>query len=192
MEQHAKWLAMELLMYVNVHLALQEQIAKLVSISLNKYNLKISILNLAGNLAAQTACANNACLNGGTCAVNTYGLQYCTCPNGYTGAFCQYTNNCLNSPCKNSAICIDKSSTGGTYTCNCTANYYGPNCNYQITSQQISAGDTNTTACALWKANNFCNFNYAYNSVPVPVYCVSSCNVGQVLNSTCTGKILIK
>lgn len=96
----------------------------------------------------------------------------------------------MNSPCKNSAICIDKSSTGGTYTCNCTANYYGPNCNYQITSQQISAGDTNTTACALWKANNFCNFNYAYNSVPVPVYCVSSCNVGQVLNNTCTGKIL--
>lgn len=135
------------------------------------------------------SCANNTCMNGGTCQVNSFGLQYCICPSGFTGGLCQFNAvNCSSSPCRNGGICT---SSGGSYACNCTANYYGPNCDYLISAQQCTAGDTNQTTCALLKSNGFCNYNLFYNMVPVPVYCPSSCNVCRASsNSTCSGSFL--
>ncbi len=129
-------------------------------------------------------CTNNTCSNGGTCFVNSLGLQFCLCSTGFTGALCQFASTCSGSPCQNGAVC---SAYGGSYVCNCSANYYGPNCNYQITTQQCNAGDKNATNCALWSSNGLCNYSFSYNSVPVPVYCVSSCNV---CNSNCVGKCI--
>ena len=43
----------------------------------------------------------------------------CTCPSGYTGVTCQYTSSCANSPCKNGGTCIDRTATGGTFSCQC-------------------------------------------------------------------------
>lgn len=51
--------------------------------------------------------------------MNSYGLQVCTCPSGYTGVTCQYTSSCANSPCKNGGTCIDQTSNGGTFSCQC-------------------------------------------------------------------------
>lgn len=118
--------------------------------------------------------------------MNTLGLQFCLCATGYTGSLCQFVNSCSGSPCQNGGVC---SSYAGSYVCNCSSNYSGPNCNYQITTQQCNAGDTNTTNCALWSLNGLCSYSYTYNSIPVPVYCISSCNI---CNSNCIGKFFSK
>ena len=36
-----------------------------------------------------TGCSKINCMNGGTCFNSLDGLGFCTCPNGYTGTFCQ-------------------------------------------------------------------------------------------------------
>ena len=123
--------------------------------------------------------------------VNSLGLQYCICITGFSGSLCQYSVNCSGSPCNNGGICTNNA--GGGYTCNCSANYYGSNCNYNLSGQQCSLlGDTNRTACISFKSNGYCNFNYFYNAIPVPLYCASTCNLCQQSNSTCQGNKFLK
>ncbi len=129
-------------------------------------------------------CSINPCVNGGTCSVNSYGLQICACPSGFTGVNCQYSVSCAASPCQNGATCVDQTASGGTYSCQCAANFYGQNCAYQITSQTCNSPDVNSTSCATWKAFGFCSFTYTYNLIPVPIYCPQTCSLCST--STCT------
>jgi len=124
------------------------------------------------------ACSTNPCLNGGVCSVNSFGLQVCQCPAGYTGTRCGFQSSCATNPCQNGATCVDQTSIpGGTYYCQCPANFYGKNCDYQVTSQTCSAGDNNVADCQTWSQNGFCSFSYTFNLVPVPVYCPNSCSL---------------
>lgn len=128
-----------------------------------------------------TTCTYNACFNGGTCTRNSLNLESCQCQTGYTGTKCQYQSSCATSPCQNGATC--QSTSTGSYYCQCTTNYYGKNCEYAISTQLCSVGDQDPTSCQNWSYNGFCSFAYMAGSVPVPVYCPSSCSI---CKSTCT------
>lgn len=108
----------------------------------------------------------------------------CTCRSGYSGDKCEVSSFCQNQ-CQNGAICIDNTLSGGTYTCLCLANYYGVNCEYQVTSQACSQpnGDTNSLWCSQWYNQGFCSFKYSYIKVPVPVYCPNSCGLCKTVSS---------
>lgn len=45
------------------------------------------IYNYSREIKAVNIC-NKPCINGGVC-INNAGMQYCRCPSGYTGEFCQ-------------------------------------------------------------------------------------------------------
>lgn len=126
-------------------------------------------------------------MNGGSCSVNGIGQIVCQCLTGYSGAYCQFDQNanCNSNPCLNGANCTNQNSQGAPYTCRCLANYYGKNCQYQVTSQLCSAGDTNPSFCPVWKTFGFCSYTYTFNSVPVPIYCPTSCNLCRTVSS-CT------
>lgn len=79
---------------------------------------------------------------------------------------------------------MDKSSTGGTYVCQCKANFYGLNCGFEVTSTICNSADQNVTACSLWKSLGYCSFTYSFNLIPVPIYCPQSCSLCSSL-STC-------
>ena len=55
-----------------------------------------------------TYCAKrNPCLNGGTCSMSSNRSVICTCPAGYTGAFCETRiTNCAMKPCWNGGKCV--------------------------------------------------------------------------------------
>lgn len=128
---------------------------------------------------------NNPCFNGGICNQNSVGLQSCQCQQGYTGTSCQYRSSCANSPCQSGATCVDQTNSGGTYYCQCTSGYYGRNCEYQISAQLCSTGDKDSTSCGDWSYKGFCSFSYTFNSIPVPVYCPTSCSICSSNQNSC-------
>ena len=63
------------------------------------------------------------CRNGGTCFDDT-----CCCVDGYEGSLCQTEIlECASFPCANDGTCIDEI---GSYTCLCSDEYTGVNCEY--------------------------------------------------------------
>ena len=71
----------------------------------------------------------NTCQNNGSCYVNS-GSVLCICPIGYKGSYCELaTDNCSNGPCRNAGICTNYLDG---YSCNCTENFYGTNCQNSI------------------------------------------------------------
>ena len=122
-------------------------------------------------------CQTNPCINGGSCVVNSVGLQVCQCAPGFSGTYCHYQGNCSSSPCQNNATCVNQVSLNGNYYCQCAPNYYGINCEYKLSSQICNGGDLNATLCSSWSYNGLCNFLNTYNSVPVSIYCPTSCGI---------------
>ena len=81
---------------------------------------------------------------------------------------------CSSNPCGTGGTCsLDSNSQA---VCTCKQNYYGNNCQYQVTSDVCSKPDTDAKLCSQW-ASSYCSFNYKYNDVPVPIYCPVSCNL---------------
>lgn len=58
------------------------------------------------------------CLNGGVCASTSRGDFICTCPPGYDGVRCQYTDVCTSSaPCSSDEMCVETVTTSAGYVC---------------------------------------------------------------------------
>ena len=62
-------------------------------------------------------CANQPCINGGTCVQEVNKLFMCLCPDRYTGVVCEDLV-CSVSPCQNGGRCIAEI-INGTEVQNC-------------------------------------------------------------------------
>lgn len=139
--------------------------------------------------------------------MDSTGQIICKCLPGYTGKICEnpQAQSCLNNPCQNAATCIPQ--TGlffvntllqwiyknnkvvsiflnlGSYFCQCKANFYGQNCEFQVTTAICNAGDSNSNFCTVWSNFGFCSFTYTYNLIPVPLYCPQSCGLCKSVSS---------
>lgn len=73
------------------------------------------------------ACAQNNCLNGGTCVSSSFYEYQCVCHYGCTGNRCETItpsfNPCSSNPCNNGQ-CLPNQQTGA-YTCLCNPGYTG-------------------------------------------------------------------
>lgn len=79
-------------------------------------------------------CRNVACHNGGRCTNRGDVMDgfRCRCRNGFTGKFCQTKiNKCATLPCMNGGICA---AHHDTYTCKCSPDFEGHNCQNQKNS----------------------------------------------------------
>lgn len=57
---------------------------------------------------------------------------FCVCPPLFNGTFCEKAiNGCNNNPCQNNGACVPMN---GGYSCICTKDYTGPNCERQRSS----------------------------------------------------------
>lgn len=125
------------------------------------------------------ACSTTTCYNGGTCVV-VGGQPQCSCKAGFTGFYCQTPTACGSYSCQNGGTCRYN---GAGYSCLCPANVYGTNCEYVVTTSTCNSGDNNPVSCATYRASGFCSFTYSLNSVPVPIYCPSSCGLCRQVSS---------
>ena len=116
-------------------------------------------------------CASNPCLNGATCTESTsldmipVHSYSCSCMPGFANGLCSYefiaeyarnctiglgghcdidVDECISSPCTNTAECSDStgemsSVSANAYRCTCTAGYANGWCNYEYISDYESA-----------------------------------------------------
>uniref|UniRef100_A0A673CMA6 Versican a n=1 Tax=Sphaeramia orbicularis TaxID=375764 RepID=A0A673CMA6_9TELE len=71
------------------------------------------------------SCAQNICLNGGSCYKNGI-TESCSCAPGYTGVHCETEiDECHSNPCRNGGTCVDGLAT---FTCVCLPSYSGLYC----------------------------------------------------------------
>ncbi|XP_075218846.1 uncharacterized protein LOC142323283 isoform X2 [Lycorma delicatula] len=74
-------------------------------------------------------CADNPCLNGGSCS-DEIGKFICTCKSGFKGERCEINiNECVSNPCRNGGSCIDGE---GSFVCKCLDGYTGKFCETDI------------------------------------------------------------
>ncbi|XP_046474666.1 protein crumbs isoform X5 [Neodiprion pinetum] len=114
-------------------------------------------------------CANNPCLNGGTCTSNQDGFN-CTCPIEWTGTACdQDVDECAtygNSLCNN-GICVN---TNGSYDCFCRPGFSGDHCDMEI--DECLCGPCKNNATCIDRINAFecsCQDGYAGKTCEVDV-----------------------
>jgi hypothetical protein len=84
-------------------------------------------------------CYNPICRNGGFCLpdYNSTSVSFtCTCPNLYTGQYCETLINVPQTAM--TAYCLSTCSNGGVCLngmCMCTSQYIGPSCQYSKTKR---------------------------------------------------------
>lgn len=100
-------------------------------------------------------CLSNPCLNGGTCQVKLITIKIlsrrfcriffyqsvvagrftCHCTDNYYGNQCHLPSPCSSNPCQGGGTCqstySDYTLNRPSYTCLCTTDRYGINCEYQ-------------------------------------------------------------
>ncbi|XP_044225709.1 versican core protein-like isoform X2 [Thunnus albacares] len=71
------------------------------------------------------SCAENICLNGGSC-YKTGSILTCSCAPGYSGDHCETDiDECQSNPCRNGGTCVDGLAS---FTCVCLPSYSGLYC----------------------------------------------------------------
>ncbi|KAM9311100.1 lactadherin isoform 2-T2 [Gastrophryne carolinensis] len=80
-------------------------------------------------------CEKNICHNGGTCFTSRSKEPFCICTDGFTGTYCNVTENgpCQPNPCHNGGECqalsyTRRGDTFAQYTCKCLPGFDGEHC----------------------------------------------------------------
>lgn len=81
-----------------------------------------------------TPCGGDVCLNGGTCWLDGNIQPHCTCPEQYTGPYCNAKVSCLDLHCKNHGRCIQDHDG---FECSCPLGWIGDFCDESIKPIQI-------------------------------------------------------
>jgi EYS protein len=93
-----------------------------MQIPLNKEN----ILNGRNvNDCDGTPCGRDACLNGGTCWLDSFMKPHCSCPSAFYGSKCENISECNDTRCKNTGQCDGSK-------CSCHVGWEGVYCENQI------------------------------------------------------------
>ncbi len=80
------------------------------------YTLLVLSISIASLNSCKDPCKDVNCINGGACNDGE-----CTCPQGYSGEFCEIEDPCLSTNCQNGGTCVSGN-------CNCPPRYSGTNC----------------------------------------------------------------
>ena len=113
------------------------------------------------NCTTPVPCVPNPCQNGGQCTnINSFTNYTCTCPTFYSGRNCEnhdvcgasnpcpigtqcnnvfpnghFCDYCATNPCLHGGVCAN---AGGSYTCTCSLQFSGTNCQTTLTSVAYS------------------------------------------------------
>ncbi|XP_064636324.1 cadherin-related tumor suppressor-like [Lineus longissimus] len=154
-------------------------------------------------------CADNPCMNEGECssAIDVYtdttisssqslvittpdnnGGFTCTCRNGFSGPYCNISdNNCQNNPCNNGGQC--HTLPDGTDKCDCLSGWEGAVCSVDINECQRNRPCRNGGACSNKPGSYECSCKQGYSGDNCEVkidYCKGTvCQNG----GTCHSKI---
>nr|XP_015835340.1 PREDICTED: protein eyes shut isoform X1 [Tribolium castaneum]XP_015835341.1 PREDICTED: protein eyes shut isoform X1 [Tribolium castaneum] len=93
-----------------------------VHIPLNKMSI-LSGRNI--NDCDGTPCGKDACLNGGTCWLDSFMKPHCSCPPAFYGNKCQSVSECDTAKCKTTGVCVGPK-------CSCHLGWEGVYCERQI------------------------------------------------------------
>ncbi|XP_046385384.1 sushi, von Willebrand factor type A, EGF and pentraxin domain-containing protein 1-like isoform X2 [Ischnura elegans] len=105
----------------------------------------------AGVILPFNGCLTLPCLNGATCIPLSTPGYYCSCPDGYTGTFCELQDDaCLTEPCLNGGLC---SSNGTSYLCSCSQDFTGLNC--EIISDPCSSSPCKNNGICMTYGTSF-------------------------------------
>ncbi len=102
-------------------------------------------------------------------------MPYCKCLPGFTGKSCEFSSNCETLKCQNGGSCLTDGKNSAQ--CRCPKSYYGQYCENKITEEICKTGDQNIVDCQIWEFYGFCSFAYTYKTVPVPIYCPTTCKL---------------
>ncbi|XP_042276406.1 mucin-17-like isoform X1 [Thunnus maccoyii] len=84
-----------------------------------------TIVGEAVEIPGLNSCAENICLNGGSC-YKTGSILTCSCAPGYSGDHCETDiDECQSNPCRNGGTCVDGLAS---FTCVCLPSYSGLYC----------------------------------------------------------------
>ncbi|XP_066926905.1 slit homolog 3 protein-like [Clytia hemisphaerica] len=72
-----------------------------------------------------TTCSVNNCQNNSTCQIINETSYNCSCSDEFEGRFCQYENQCLQSPCGNNGTCL---LSNDSFVCSCMNEFGGTRC----------------------------------------------------------------
>jgi len=94
------------------------------------------------------------CENGGTCNLNSNNTYSCSCPDTWSGEWCELSSHCDPSPCMNSGACFFD---GQNPVCFCEGDWFGPTCAQENLSGRVA--DLQAEVDHLNRINNVPNTN---------------------------------
>ncbi|KAL4608131.1 hypothetical protein GN956_G25171 [Arapaima gigas] len=97
--------------------------------------------------AVQCVGATEPCMNNATCVLNSTdksGMEYCSCPIGFSGEFCQFSDPCWSEKCHNGGTCVLTNLT--EFRCDCPPGFTGKTCE-SSTDDCIARGCQNGGTC---------------------------------------------
>ena len=133
-------------------------------------------------------CEPNPCENNGSCDIDEFQLPFCTCPDTFTGKYCE-TEKIIIDPCNGhqcgpAGVCV---ADGETYSCDCgDSGYTGDLCDISP-CDNFSCGDNGACSVIDSEATCECNAGYSGDVCEISPCDTQNCNDNGVCSVTDTG-----
>ncbi|XP_076799980.1 uncharacterized protein LOC143445052 isoform X4 [Clavelina lepadiformis] len=120
-------------------------------------------------------CADDPCLNGGSCSSLGGNDISCKCPEGISGERCQDVSACtLRNKCKNGAKCVEDDDEDDGTKCNCLPGFFGKTCARASKYKCSARGDPHYKTFDGSKIDFMGTCNYILLNITCPTYPSSS------------------